>query len=221
MRVLMVEDSAPLRSALTRGLRRTGFIVDEAPDGALALDLSAVYPYEVIVLDLMLPRLSGLEFLARLRETTHPARVLVLSARDLVKDRVAALNLGADDYLTKPFAFDELKARITALGRRFAGTRSPLLTVGALSIDTAARTTEVNGKLVNLSPKEYALLETLLRNRGQCFSRLALFERLYESTSQSSDRVIEVIVSGLRAKLERAGCSDLIHTRRGFGYRVP
>jgi len=169
---------------------------------------------------LMLPLLSGLEFLTRLRASPSPARVLILSARDLVGDRVAALNLGADDYLTKPFAFEELHARVLALGRRQSRETSPRVTVREVSIDTSARLALVKDQPVPLAPKEYALLETLLRNRGQCLSRTALFEKLYDSASESSDRVIEVIISTLRAKLERAGCRDLIETRRGFGYRV-
>ncbi len=220
MRVLIVEDSERLLAALARGLRVAGLSVDCAADGESALQFEQSYFYEVIVLDLMLPKLSGFEVLRRIRDRESSARVLVLSARDQVADRVSCLNFGADDYLVKPFAFDELVARVLALARRRVGETSPVLKVGELTIDTAARVALVETETLSLSPKEYALLETLVRSRGRCMSRAELFERLYESRSDSSDRVIEVIVSTLRAKLERAGCTDLIETRRGFGYCV-
>ncbi|MFZ0501817.1 MAG: response regulator transcription factor [Steroidobacteraceae bacterium] len=220
MRVLLVEDSARLNAAVARGLRAAGFSVDCAADGESALEFEHRYPYEVIVLDLLLPTLSGFEVLRRLRERESPARVLILSARDQVGDRVSCLNLGADDYLVKPFAFDELVARVLALARRRIGETSPVLRVGGLAVDTAARLVLVGTEALALAPKEYALLETLVRSRGRCMSRAELFEHLYDSRSDSSDRVIEVIVSTLRTKLARAGCSDLIETRRGFGYYV-
>ncbi|MGH8228089.1 MAG: response regulator transcription factor [Steroidobacteraceae bacterium] len=220
MRVLIVEDSERLNAAVARGLRAAGFSVDCAADGDAAVQFERRYPYEVIVLDLMLPKLSGFEVLRRIRARESHARVLVLSACDQVNDRVSSLNLGADDYLVKPFAFDELVARVLALGRRRIGETSPVLRVGALTIDTAARAAMVGTDALPLAPKEYALLETLVRSRGRCMSRAELFERLYDSRSDASDQVIEVIVSTLRAKLERAGCTGLIGTRRGFGYRV-
>jgi two-component system copper resistance phosphate regulon response regulator CusR len=220
MRVLIVEDSERLNAAVARGLRAAGLTVDCAADGESALQFERRYPYEVIVLDLMLSKLSGFEVLRHLRECESRTRVLVLSARDQVTDRVSCLNLGADDYLVKPFAFDELVARVLALGRRRTGETNLVLRVGKLTIDTAARVAVIGTDALPLAPKEYALLETLVRSRGRCMSRAELFERLYDSESESSDRVIEVIVSTLRAKLERAGCNDLIETRRGFGYCV-
>lgn len=220
MRVLIVEDSERLNAAVTRGLRAGGLTVDSATDGESALRFARGYPYEVIVLDLMLPKLSGFDVLRHLRNDQSPARVLVLSARDQVTDRVSCLNLGADDYLVKPFAFEELFARVLALGRRRAGEMEPILRVGELTVDTVARVASIGREALALAPKEYALLETLVRARGRCMSRAELFERLYDSRSDSSDRVIEVIVSTLRAKLERAGCDGLIETRRGFGYCV-
>jgi two-component system copper resistance phosphate regulon response regulator CusR len=221
MRVLVVEDSERLQNALARGLRSAGLTVDTAGDGPSALEYLRSYPYDVVTLDLMIPKLSGWDVLAKLRANANSARVLVLSARDQVVDRVGALNLGADDYLVKPFAFEELKARVFALARRQTGSTTPVLSLGEVSIDTGARLALVSGQSLPLSPKEYALLETLVRNRGQCLSRTALFEKLYDSTAKSSDRVIEVIVSTLRSKLARAGCRELIETRRGFGYCVP
>lgn len=220
MRVLIVEDSERLNAAVARGLRAAGLSVDCAADGESALQFEHRYPYQVIVLDLMLPKLSGFEVLRRIRDRESGARVLVLSARDQVTDRVSCLNLGADDYLVKPFAFDELIARVLALGRRRSGETRPVLRVGELTIDTAARVALFGTDELALSPKEYALLETLVRSRGRCLSRAELFERLYESRSDSSDQVIEVIVSTLRTRLKRAGCTNLIETRRGFGYCV-
>ncbi|MGH8143913.1 MAG: response regulator transcription factor, partial [Steroidobacteraceae bacterium] len=207
-------------AAVTGGLRAAGMTVDAACDGESALEFERGYAYDVLVLDLMLPGLSGFEVLQSVRAGGRPVRILILSARDQIGDRVTALNLGADDYLVKPFAFEELTARLLALGRRGAGVTSPMLQVGQVAIDTAARLAFVGAQALPLAPKEYALLETLARHRGQCMTRSALFERLYDSRSESSDRVIEVIVSTLRAKLEHAGCGAVIETRRGYGYRV-
>jgi DNA-binding response OmpR family regulator len=169
----------------------------------------------------MLPQVSGLEVLRALRAAQTPTRVLVLSARDQIEDRVTALNLGADDYLLKPFDFSELKARVLALLRRRYGELSSKLTCGDLTLDTNARVASSRGAPLPLTPKEYALLETLLRHRGRSFTRAALFERLYDGLSEASDRVIEVVVSTLRNKLDKAGLPAVIETRRGFGYRVP
>jgi two-component system, OmpR family, response regulator QseB len=168
-----------------------------------------------------LPRVSGLEVLRELRASQAPTRVLVLSARDQIEDRVTALNLGADDYLVKPFDLSELKARTLALLRRRYGETSGVLSHGELTLDTNARVATVRGSALPLAPKEYALLETLLRNRGKTFTRVALFEQLYDGLSDASDAVVLVIVSTLRTKLASAGINELIESRRGFGYRVP
>ncbi|MEQ8660010.1 MAG: response regulator transcription factor, partial [Gammaproteobacteria bacterium] len=148
------------------------------------------------------------------------ARVLVLSALDQVDDRVEALNRGADDYLVKPFSFDELASRLLALMRRSLEAAPPLLVVGDLEVDPAVRIARVNGAPLALTPKEYLLLETLLRSRARVLTRAALFEALYDAHSEASDKVIEVLVSTLRAKLARAGVNDVIETRRGFGYVI-
>jgi two-component system, OmpR family, response regulator QseB len=221
MRLLLVEDSARLSAALTSDFRGEGFAVDHAGDGPAALLQLEAHEYDVMILDLMLPRVSGLEVLAALRASPAPTRVLVLSARDQIEDRVAALNLGADDYLVKPFDLSELKARTLALMRRRYGETSGVLSIGELSLDTNARLATVRGSPVPLSAKEYAVLETLMRHRGKSFTRLALFEQLYDGLSEASDRVVEVLVCTLRAKLASAGVCALIETRRGFGYRVP
>ena len=221
MKLLIVEDSARLSAALTSDFRGEGFAVDHAGDGQAALGQIEAHEYDLMILDLMLPRVSGLEVLRALRASRAPTRVLVLSARDQIEDRVAALNLGADDYLVKPFDLSELKARTLALLRRRYGETSGVLAHGELTLDTNARLATVRGSPLPLTPKEYALLETLLRHRGRSFTRVALFERLYDGLSDASDRVVEVIVSTLRTKLASAGIRELIENRRGFGYRVP
>lgn len=221
MKLLLVEDSARLSAALAAGFRGEGFAVDHAGDGRTALEYLQVHEYDILILDLMLPQVPGLEVLRALRSAQAPTRVLVLSARDQIEDRVTALNLGADDYLLKPFDFAELKARVLALLRRRYGEISSRLTCGELTLDTNARVASSRGAPLPLTPKEYALLETLLRHRGHSFTRAALFERLYDGLSDASDRVIEVVVSTLRTKLDQAGLPALIETRRGFGYRVP
>jgi two-component system copper resistance phosphate regulon response regulator CusR len=220
MKLLLVEDSARLAAALTSSLRAEGHAVDHAEDGQVALRQIELSEYEVMILDLMLPHVSGLEVLRKLRASSSQTRVLVLSARDQIEDRVAALNLGADDYLVKPFDLGELKARLGALQRRRFGETTHQLQVGELCLDTNARIATVGGAALPLTPKEYSLLETLLHHRGKCLTRLSLFELLYDGLSDSSDRVIEVIVSTLRVKLGSAGINGLIETRRGFGYLV-
>jgi DNA-binding response OmpR family regulator len=221
MKLLLVEDSARLSAALVAGFRDEGFAVDHAADGRMALQYLGVHEYDIAILDLMLPHVPGIEVLRALRAAQAPTRVLVLSARDQIEDRVTALNLGADDYLVKPFEFAELRARVLALLRRRYGEVSSKLTIGELTLDTNARVASLRGAPLPLTPKEYALLETLLRHRGRSFTRAALFERLYDGLSEASDRVIEVMVSTLRTKLDKAGLPALVETRRGFGYRVP
>lgn len=220
MRVLVVDDSERVRKALASGLRAQGLAVELARDGAEALALIDSLPVDVIVLDLMMPVMDGTQLLEVLKRRAVKPRILVLSARDQVSDRVDALNLGADDYLVKPFAFDEVLARIRALARRRAEAASPVLQHGALQVDTATRLARVGDAVLPLTPKEYSLLELLLRRRGHVLSRPLIFENLYESDSSASDTVIEVLLSTLRAKLARAGLPELIETRRGFGYVV-
>jgi DNA-binding response OmpR family regulator len=220
MRILLVEDSTVLRASLGAQLREQQWNVDEAPDGRTALAYAERYPYDIVVLDLMLPGIDGIEVLRRLRASGSAVRVLVLSARDQVADRVEALNHGADDYLVKPFAFQELTSRLHALMRRQLDPGPPGLEYEGLHVDPRTRMATMQGQPLALTPKEYALLETLLRNRGQVLTRERVFEQLYDSRSESSDKVIEVLVSTLRAKLAAAGKPDLITTRRGFGYLV-
>jgi len=220
MRVLVVDDSERVRKTLATGLKSRGMAVETAADGAEALVLLNGLPFDVAVLDLMMPRVDGMQVLEALRGRRVRPRVLVLSARDQVQDRVDALNLGADDYLVKPFAFDELLARLLSLTRRGFSEPSPDLSCGRLHVDSAARLARVDDTVLPLTPKEYALLELLARRKGHVLSRATVFGQLYESDSAASDTVIEVLMSTLRAKLARAGLRDLIETRRGFGYVI-
>jgi two-component system copper resistance phosphate regulon response regulator CusR len=221
MRVLVVDDSERLRQSLAAGLRSQGMAVETAADGVEALALLDSLPFDVIVLDLVMPRMDGVRVLRELKPRRSKPRILVLSARDHVNDRVEALDLGADDYLLKPFAFEEVRARIKALARRSTDDASPILTVGALSVDNSAKIARVDGTVLQLTPKEFALLELLVHRRGHVLSRPAIFEQLYASDSDASDKVIEALMSTLRTKLAQAGLPELIETRRGFGYVVP
>lgn len=220
MRVLIVEDSLPLAQALTRGLVAEGYACDHADDGERALAFLGSFDYDLVVLDLMLPEIDGLAVLRHLRARNEAVRVLVLSARDQVADRVTALDAGADDYLVKPFAFDELLARLRALRRRPLEQAEPTLRHGDIELDPRTRGVHRGKTRIELTPKEFALFELLLRERGRVLSRSQIFERLYDGASETSDKAVEVIVSTLRAKLAQCGAEGLIETRRGFGYVI-
>lgn len=221
MKLLLVEDSERLRTTLARGLRAAGFTVDVASDGVEATGFLASYGYDFVVLDLGLPRLDGIGVLRAMPTGGERPRVLVLSARDQVGDRVDALNAGADDYMVKPFAFEELLARLHALARRPAETHTDVLEHAGVRLDPSARAATVSGAPLQLTPREFALLELLLRHRGRVFPRAAILERIAGSDSEASDRSIEVVVFGLRRKLADAGCDNLIENRRGAGYLIP
>jgi DNA-binding response OmpR family regulator len=221
MKLLLVEDSERLRTTLEHGLRSAGFAVDSAEDGIVARNFLAGYDYDLVVLDLMLPRLDGLGVLAELPRTGPRPRVLVLSARDQVSDRIQVLDAGADDFLVKPFAFDELLARLHALARRPQEAQPLLLAHGELSLDQRAYRVTVQGQELPLTPREFATLALLLRHRGRAFSRAEILERTAGSDSSASDRSVEVLVFGLRRKLDAVGLPALIETRRGAGYLIP
>jgi DNA-binding response OmpR family regulator len=218
LRLLLVEDSPTLAEALVASLSREGYSCDHAADGVTAAAFLDGNDYDLVVLDWMLPRREGIDVLRELRRKGGRARVLMLSARDQIGDRVAALDAGADDYIVKPFALDELLARLRALARRPQDSGDAELLHGQLSIDLHARRARWNEQDLMLTPKEYGLLELLMRERGRVLSRQQIFDRLYESASESSDKVVEVIVSTLRSKLAAHGQAELIETRRGFGY---
>jgi len=215
MRVLVVEDDPLLQRSLAAALREENFAVDTAADGEEGLFKARETAYDAIVLDVMLPKLDGWGVLTGLR----PARrtpVLMLTARDAVPDRVRGLNLGADDYLTKPFDLDELLARLRALIRRTTGQAQSILALGDLQLDTAARRVTAAGTEVPLTAREYALLEYLALHRGQVVSRTELYEHLFDENDATLSNLLDVHVSNLRKKLGR----DLIATRRGHGYSI-
>ena len=218
MRILVVEDDSVLRDGLTRSLRGAGYAVDTAQDEKLADDLLSVHAFDLFVLDLGLSGLDGLEVLRRLRRRASSAPVLVLTARDAVEDRVAGLDLGADDYLVKPFNLAELEARVRALVRRAQSASAARITHGALTLDTAARRAFVDGAALDLSAREVALLEALLLSTGRVVSKDQLADRLYGVSDEVGPNAIEVFVHRLRRKIEPAGV--VIRTIRGLGYLV-
>lgn len=220
MRILVVEDYPPLRLSIMQGLKEAGFAVDAAANGNDGLWHAEGNAYDVIVLDLMLPGLDGLSLLRRVRAKGLNACVLILTARDAVEERVAGLNAGADDYLIKPFAFEELLARVQALIRRRYEQQNPVISVSNLTIDTAAREVTRGGERIELTGREYALLLYLAMRAGQTVSRREIWEHIYEEEEASHSNVIDVYIRYLRRKLERPDWEPLIHTRRGLGYRL-
>jgi len=220
MRVLVVEDSARLRQTVSTWLRRHGFAVDASGDGEEGLFLAQNTDYDVIVLDIMLPKLDGLTLLQRLRQAGKSTHVLLLTAKDTVPDRVRGLELGADDYLVKPFALEELLARVKALCRRAYGSKDTRLVIGDLEIDTAARKVTRAGQPIALQPREYALLEYLARRRGHIVTRAEIEEHIYRGEVDLASNAVDSAICSLRQKLAAANPTPLIHTRRGLGYEL-
>jgi two-component system OmpR family response regulator len=216
MRLLLVEDERDLRRALARALTEAGFAVDESADGEDGLFRALEIDYDAIVLDLMLPRLGGFEVLEEVRRSGRTTPVLLLTARDAIDDRVRGLNGGADDYLTKPFALEELVARLRALIRRAAQHPAPAVAIGDLDVDLAARRVHRGGHEVELTGREYSILELLVRQRGTVVPRTVLFDHLYNEDHESTSNAIDVHVASLRRKLG----ASLIETRRGLGYLI-
>ena len=217
MRILLVEDDKLLGDGIRAGLAQGGFAVDWVEDGHDARLAMAGNRYDALVLDLALPRVDGMEVLRGLRSGRDDTPVLILTARDAVADRIAGLDAGADDYLTKPFDLAELQARLRALLRRAAGKAAPLLRHGALVLDPAAHTVNHGGRPVELSPREFAVLHELLRNAGRVLSRSQLESRVYGWGEEVESNAIEVFVHHLRRKL----APDLVRTIRGVGYMIP
>jgi len=218
MRILLIEDYEPLRKSVAQGLREGGYAVDATGDGAEGLWYTESGDYDVIILDLMLPGLDGLSILKKLRERGSPAHVLILTARDTVKDRVHGLNLGADDYLVKPFSFEELLARVAALIRRKYEAKNPLIRVADLEIDTRTRQVSRAGARIRLSARVFALLEYLAMRPGQVVTRTQIWEHVYDFAADPNSNVIDVYITHLRKKIEMENFPRLIHTRRGVGY---
>jgi two-component system, OmpR family, response regulator len=220
VRVLIVEDEVKMAALLRRGLRDEGMAVDVAGRGEDALWMAAATEYDAVVLDVMLPGIDGFETCRRLRADGIWAPVLMLTARDSVEDRVAGLDGGADDYLTKPFSFAELLARLRAVSRRGAPERPPVLRVGDLELDPATRTVRRGEAEIPLSPREFALLETFMRHPGEVLSRYQLLERAWDFGYENRSNVIDVYVRYLREKIDRPFRARSIETVRGVGYRL-
>ena len=220
MRLLVVEDYPPLSKSLRQGLTEAGYAVELATDGETALTLATSTAFDAIVLDVMLPRLDGLAVLSALRSKKNATPVLILTAKDGVSDRVKGLDLGADDYLVKPFAFEELLARVRVLVRRRYQSSENTLRVGDLEVDTTARSVKRAGRVVQLSAREYALLEYLVARRGQVVSRSEIWDHVYDFASDPSSNVVDVYIGYLRKKIDLEHDAKLIQTRRGQGYLV-
>jgi DNA-binding response OmpR family regulator len=215
MRILVVEDSPRLQRTLGMALRNSGYAVDVCGDGEEGLWLAGNNDYDAVVLDIMLPKRDGLSVLAELRSRGRTTHVLLLTARDTVADRVQGLRAGADDYLVKPFALEELLARVEALCRRAYGTKAPNLTVGDLEIDPLARRVQRAGQAIELTAREYLLLEYLARRSGQTVTRPEIEEHIYAGEVELMSNAVDSAICSLRKKL--AG-KPIIHTRRGLGY---
>ncbi len=218
MKVLIVEDAETLRETVARGLRKSGYAVDGVGDGAKGLLYGRARDYDAIILDLVLPEMDGLAILEKLRAEKVPTPILILTALDRIEDRVRGLRLGADDYLVKPFAFDELLARVEALVRRRYGDVSPRIVVGDVEVDPAKRRVTFRGEELRLSGREYAILEYLARRRGGVVSRFEIEEHVYEDRKTIESNAVDSAICILRHKLGAAGCPGLIETRRGLGY---
>jgi two-component system OmpR family response regulator len=220
MRVLVVEDEVKLASIIRRGLRAAGHAADVAIRGEDALWMAGASEYSVVVLDVMLPGVDGFETCRRLRADGVATPVLMLTARDAVADRVAGLDAGADDYLVKPFAFEELLARLRALARRPAATRPVVLEAGPLRLDPAARRAWRRDTELELTPREFSLLEALMERPGEAVTRFELLERGWDDSYEHRSNVIDVAVGHLRDKVDRPWADDAIETVRGVGYRL-
>jgi DNA-binding response OmpR family regulator len=220
VRILLVEDHKPLVRALRQGLEEEGFAVDVAQDGEEADHKASSVQYDAIILDLMLPKVDGLTLLQRWRKAGNQAHVLVLTARDQLDDKVKGLDMGADDYLTKPFELEELLARVRALVRRGHKVKDPVLRIHDLEIDTAARSVKRAGQAIHLTPREYSLLEFLAFHRGRVVTRTMIWEHLYDEHDESTSNVVDVYIRYLRNKIDKGFDPPLILTRWGEGYQL-
>jgi len=221
MRVLVVEDDKKIAAFVTRGLKEAGFAVDHADDGEDGLHLALSEPYDAAVMDIMLPKLDGLSVIGRLRQTKIHTPVLILSAKRSVDDRIRGLQAGGDDYLTKPFSFAELLARVRALIRRANHETEPTrLAVGDLSLDLLTREVNRAASKIDLQPREFTLLEYFMRNAGTVVSKTMIIEHVWGYDFDPMTNVVDVLVSRLRNKLDRDFDNKLIHTHRGVGYAL-
>lgn len=219
MRLLLVEDDLQIASFITKGLRQAGFAVDHAAEGEEGLGLALNEPYDAAIIDIMLPKLDGLMLIEELRRKKIDTPVIILSAKRSIDDRVKGLQTGSDDYLTKPFAFSELLARVRALIRRASGNEEPTsLAVSDLSMNLLSREVKRGGKKIDLQPREYALLEYLMRNWETVVSKTMILEHVWDYNFDPKTNVIEAHICKLRNKIDKGWETNLIHTIRGVGY---
>ena len=220
MRILLVEDEKKMSSFIERGLKEEGYAVDTAFDGETGWDYANTNDYDLIILDLMLPKMNGIAVCSKIREKGLRVPVLMLTARDTLTDKVKGLDSGADDYLVKPFAIQELTARVRALGRRDGSAKTAELIVNDLTLDTATKRAKRGNKIIELKAKEYALLETLMRHPNQVLSRQQIIERVWDMDYDSESKLIEVYIHWLRKKIDDGHDEKLIQTVHGLGYRI-
>ena len=218
MRVLVVEDAKDMNRLIVKTLTRAGYSVDGCYNGEEALDFLAGAEYDAILLDVMMPKLDGYALLEKLRSQGMDTPVLFLTARDAISDRVKGLDLGADDYLVKPLDFEELLARIRAMTRKKSGKKSNVFTLGDLQVDAQSHTVTRGGKEINLLPKEFTILEYMIRNQGTVLSREQLENQIWNYERSGSSNNIDVYISKLRKKIDGEGQSRLLHTIRGVGW---
>ena len=220
MKILVIEDDRKVAGFIEQGLREEGYAVDIAPDGEEGTMLAHVYDYDVIILDVVMPKKSGLQVASELRREGRGTPILMLTARDTTEDIVRGLDVGADDYLTKPFRFDELLARVRALVRRGGARRTELLTYGTLELDRLKHKVHVGGSPLDLSPKEFHLLEHFLLHPEEVVRRTELLEKVWDMHFDPESNVVDVHVGNLRRKLRKAADQELIHTVRGVGFKL-
>lgn len=220
MRILIVEDEEKVSRFIVRGLTAESFAVDAALDGRTGLELATTYDYDLIILDLMLPGLNGTEVLRQIRNIDHRVPILMLTARDAVADKVEHLEAGADDYLTKPFAFAELMARIKALLRRGSVDRPNVLRVADLEVDRLSQQVRRASRRIELTAKEYALLEYLMANAGRVLSRTMIIDHVWDQSFDGATNIVDVYVRHLRNKVDDGHETKLIRTVRGVGYKI-
>ena len=219
MRLLVVEDDPAIASFLVKGLKEAGFAVDQASSGGAALEMASRERYDLAVIDLMIPGMDGLALIEELRRRRLTLPVIILSAKRTVDDRVRGLQAGGDDYLTKPFAFEELLARVQALIRRATGAAEPTrLVVGDLVLDLVSRKVERGGRALDLRPREYALLEYLMRNPGRVVSKAMILSHVFDYSFDPRTNVVDVLVHRLRERVDKEFATPMIHTVRGMGY---
>ena len=218
MRLLVIEDEQKVASFIRQGLEEEGYAVDHAGDGASGLQIALQGLHDVIVLDVMLPKLDGLSVLQQLRQANVATPVLLLTVRATIEDKVLGLDAGADDYLTKPFAFEEFVARVRALLRRRAETAPPVLQVADLALDPARRVVSRAGRKIDLTPREFALLDYFMRNPDRVLSRTMIANRVWDYSFDATTNVIDVYVNYLRRKIDTGHDTRLLHTVRGVGY---